>query len=801
MIRSFVSKLRNSPHTPAVCILLGANILFFFRLWFSTHILHGSGTDVVSFQYPMLEWARGEILSGHFPHWNPHIWGGHPFHAMGQAGLAYPPNWLLMLPGAFAWIKLSVAVHCLLGSLLAYALAFQLVRSGKATLSAASAAAVIAGLVYGYSGFAMGHAYAGHINLLASSAWVPGIWLGLWQLTRPNAKAWRSVVWLAVCVGMVLLAGSPQVLVTALLPGGLWTAGLLLSQAWVSRATGGLKFATGRFGLLALAVMLGLCLAAVQLLPMIRLLGWSARGGVEGQQLALSYSMPWSGAFGLAIPRLFGDPLGFWWAKASKWEFAAYCSLTALLLAVVAVVFRRRKAAWLAAIALFSFWLAVGGNGWLYPAVVKVLPFLAGFRVPARFVLSVILVLGLLASIGWAAVLDGRVERNRLLALGGVVLGIAALFLLAFSRSPAPGFWAGFVEEMARGEASAQAVTASALAVRFDLIKELLFAAATLGLFGLVAGNKKTILPGLTRWLPAVALVLLLWSSGHGMLKGSAPALYRVPQSAARLLEMAGDGQRLAYFEGRGWNKVMQMRRRNIGGYDPSLSANMNMFINAGQFGERGVVADKVWALWPTRRTHTPTKFWDIAGVKHVVTSQPGRFEKAAWQKQASDSVWDLYVNPRAAPLAYCPQKITAVQSLAEAARAMWARDFFTGKSAVLQGEAEAAGASCSASLVEGRAELLGFQVKASGPALLVVGSAHHPEWRCRVDGKESAAHATNLVDSGCFVPAGSHRVELVFTPVTFWWGLALSLLTMALLTAGSFVLTLRAKSRRNRDA
>ena len=801
MDSALFNRVRKSEHTPAVCFLAAVNLLFFFRLWFSTSILHGSGTDVVSFQYPMLEWARDELLAGRFPHWNPHIWGGHPFHAMGQAGLAYPVNWLLMLPGAFVWIKLSVAFHALLGSVLAYVLAYCVVREGDVAPRLASPAAVLAGVVYGYSGFVLFHAYAGHINLLASAAWVPGVWLGLWGLSRGD-RIWRWFVVLATSVAAIVLAGSPQVLIIALAPGGLWFAGLVVWNAVEADASRRLRLVLVSLGSAVGAVLVGLALAGVQLLPMLRLLSLSARGGVEGEGLALSYSMPWSGFWGLFVPRLWGDLGGVWWARISRWEFAGYVSLATALCGAVALFFERKRSLLLGFAGVVALWLAVGGNGALYPLLVKWLPFLGSFRVPGRFVLVVVLVSGVLGSVGVAQVLAGRVQHVRLGVLGGFVVGVAGVLLLAFMPEKTPGFWASYVGDMTEGQGGKGLVEACAGLVRRDLVREVLLGGALLSFLWAVASSERVRDCRWLRLLPALLVALLLWSSGHGLLSGGPPALYRVPDSAGKLLAVAGNRGRIAYFEDRGWNKVMQHGSYNIGGYDPSISASMNMFINAGHFGERGMAADKVWALWPTGRTHSPTKFWDIAGVGHVVTQHPGRFEKGAWRKVAGDGGWGLYQNPRAARIAYCPENVSAAPDRAGVARTMWSREFVTGESAVIMAEAiEPPASGCKVRKVGAEPARPAFDVEAKGRALVVVQSSHHPEWVCRVDGRDSPSLSTNLVSTGCFVEAGSHDLELVYRPVTFWWGLALTLLSLAGLTVGSAVFTLTAKFRRKRHA
>jgi len=801
-IAKSVKELTKSRHFLPVAMLVGCNLAFFGHLLFTRAIFHGSGTDLVSFQYQVLEYARQELLAGRFPLYTPYIYGGHPFHAMGQAGLTYPPNWLLYLPGTFVGMKLSVAIHAFIGSLLAYTLSLAVLAGAGHKSRNASAGALVTGILYGYGGFYMLHAYAGHINLLASAAWIPGVWLGFYGLGGGcGGRAARWVVTTAVCLAMIVLAGSPQVGYIAVLPGVFWFAiplvGLLRSNA------GGRGRQAGIHGLRLLgALALAAGLSAVQWLPMMELASWSARGGVEGSKLALSYSMPLSGAWNLLFPHFWGAADGIWWAKLSRWEFASYMGAAPILLGLMAVVLERRRALLLGAGALFCLLLAFGGNGFLYPWLAKVVPMLGSFRVPARFVLAAALFLGLLTGLGVATLLSGKFNRRAaaVAAWGFVVL--MGLFLLAMLRDPAPEFYRSYVGELSR---SPKAAEAAAALFRRDLLGELVLALCIAGLVLAAPGLKEGRLARVGRALPAFIVLLGLLGAGRGLMQGGSPGMYRLPTPAASLAAvMPGDG-RVVHFAARGWNKLLPRRRANIAGYDPSISAAMNMFINAGQFGEKGLEAKKTWALWPTPRTHTPSRFWDAAGVKYALVNRAQKFRKAGWTELDSRGNYKLLANPRAAPLWYCPSRVKVAGDVRASARAMLAPSFLPGTDTVIRAEGVAPGAAgqggCDVAPAEHSPEHMAFGVDAPADTVLVVGAAHYPGWQCRVDGEAAGpALPANLVSMACPVPAGTHEVELVFRSVTFRVGLALSIVVLIGLIAMVIVPTIVQRRRGGRD-
>jgi hypothetical protein len=76
--------------------------------------------------------------------------------------------------------------------------------------------------------------------------------------------------------------------------------------------------------------------------------------------------------------------------------------------------------------------------------------------------------------------------------------------------------------------------------------------------------------------------------------------------------------------------------------------------------------------------------------------------------------------------------------------------------------------------------ERVAVEVEALADGLLVVNDAFWPGWVARVDGRETAILAVDLVARGVVVPAGRHAVTMEYAPPAVSAGIALSLLGLA---------------------
>ncbi len=422
------------------------------------------GTPYLQFvPWRMAAWEA--LKSGQLPLWNPLVGMGAPLIANYQSALFYPPNWLqfaLAAVGGIGWLAwgqaLLVALHLAWAGWGTWLLARRL---GMGPL-----ARIVSGLAFSLCGYLV--ARAGFLSINAAVAWLPWILLasaaiapfprdGVGESRRPY---FLRILPLALCIGLQLLAGHAQ---TA------WYT-LLLLAAWVAFwgwRNGGWRTMAVSLVQLAAPVLIGTGLAAVQLLPTAEYLLQSQRSSAVDYTMAVNYSFwPWQ-LITLLAPDFFGNPAqGNYWVTANNyWEDAIYVGLLPAILAFSALIglFSRRSPAhqpkdkrligFLGSVILVAFLLALGKNTPIFPFLYHHVPTFALFQAPARFTLWAEFALALLAGLGvsaWRRPGGKGLYWTRLATAGAVAVSLGAglgwYFLrgvdVTFIRATAiAGFW------------------------------------------------------------------------------------------------------------------------------------------------------------------------------------------------------------------------------------------------------------------------------------------------------------------------------------------------------------------------
>jgi hypothetical protein len=400
------------------------------------------GTPLLQF-VPWQQLAADMWRSGHLPLWNPLVGCGAPLAANYQTGAFYPLNALHLLMRAEVALSWTVAIHLALTG-------WGMYRWGS-SIGLDKFPAFVGALALEGSGF-----------LVARAALFPSIaltfpWLAIWLWRGEvlmQSKRLHDALWLGLALGLGLLAGHAQ---TASY-GGLLLGAYVAFRA-LQEARGKLQIA----GLLVLSLVLGLGLAAVQLLPTAELLMASQRSTGVRDDFALTYSFwPWR-LITFAAPDFFGNPgrgahrgSARYWGYATYWEDAGYIGVFPLLLAVWAVIaavggtWRRSKArrvagyrlqverssfcelpstrsltAFWGSAALISLLLAFGKNTPVFPFLFRHLPGFDLFQAPARWLAVTSVAMAALAGIGahrWP-----RGHRGKRLGAFGATAGGALL--------------------------------------------------------------------------------------------------------------------------------------------------------------------------------------------------------------------------------------------------------------------------------------------------------------------------------------------------------------------------------------
>ena len=264
------------------------------------------------------------LAQGQLPLWNPQIFTGIPFLAAGQSSTFYPLSllfYVLPLETAYGWftalqIALAGANMYLLGRV----------------LRLRPLAALFSGVVFMFSGFLIVSVV--FTMFIAGAVWLPLLLAVIeFIIRKQEEKGVQSfhpipyVVAGAAIIGVMILAGHPELIYYTLLVAGAYSLVRLLA-AWrgmrregergrggdkgVARKQAGLRILKLALWLLVMA-LLGIAVGGVQLLPLIELLPLNFRQGSASYQQVIEWAWPDRHVLSFFVPDVFGNPSHHRW--------------------------------------------------------------------------------------------------------------------------------------------------------------------------------------------------------------------------------------------------------------------------------------------------------------------------------------------------------------------------------------------------------------------------------------------------------------------------------------------------------
>ncbi|HUS16990.1 MAG TPA: hypothetical protein VM536_18480, partial [Chloroflexia bacterium] len=376
--------------------------------------------SILTFE-PWLIYTATRLHAGSFPLWNPDNMLGAPFLGNMQSAIFYPLNWPAFLwPGGAvlvlrAWLKLVIAGVGM------YGLARTVFRVGPLP-------AALAAITFSLGAFQV--VWLLH-SLTNAAILLPSLWWATARLIEQPGP--RRGAALALLVAVTLVAGHPETAYHMALATGLFA---VVWTAETRRRRGADREpkshgAVGRswvvpLGAAAGAYVLGVLLAAIQLVPFAEYLGQSVAISARSDPNWEGFWLPGRFAWTMLTPDLFGNPAhGDWWAPGIIYNYNetnSYSGILPLLLAPLALGLRdrcqRRLALFLAAVGVLAAAVAYHVPG-IYQAAVQ----LTFLRTAAnhRLVLVVQFALALLGALGADALLREPARRRLAVILAGTV--------------------------------------------------------------------------------------------------------------------------------------------------------------------------------------------------------------------------------------------------------------------------------------------------------------------------------------------------------------------------------------------
>ena len=745
----------------------------------------GPYNDQYSTGYAFREWAAHQWKSlGHFPLWNPEIYGGMP-HVAGMHGdLFYPTAWLrLVLPTDVA-MNLGFVIHYVLAGLLTYLFLRRLRLSWTAS--------VVGGLAYQLSGVIGSYVSPGHDGKLFVTAMLPLGFIGLTLALRD--RRWVGYSLFALSVGLALLSPHPQMAQYYLFAAGIYA--LYLSFGEKSDVPLGTRFVP--LGIALAAVAVGVGIAAIQYLPFYAYIPFSPRDQSVIHDVAWSatYAIPWYHVPELVISRFTGESFnGTYWATNGVKLHSEYLGLSVIALAVLGVLTkeRRRFVSWFCAIGGLFLLVALGTSTPFFQLWWSVVPFVKSTRAPGMALFVVSFIVSVFAAFGAQRLLrgDGAKHITAWFVVGGLVAGLGLL-----------GAFGGMAESFAQGlQASTGIPYASAAVAGQNAVR----VGATINGFALIViagiglGIKRQRLPVVSASLLLVAVIGTdLWWNARTFWQ------YSDVQS-----ELFGEDDVKTFLANqpkplRVWSIATQSAPRGV--YPGSALMADDIAQWYGHHGNELHLFDVLNGrngLQLSFANEGHPNLLDLFAINYIIIdaasapdSVPG-FERALSNVTSSSGIPTVLLQ-RSSPVPYARLVPAAVKAERGQAVATILDQRFPGRQVVLldQGaevEPQPVGNSLPEPLdVQVQFDhwepgLMRMTIPGGAPAngYLVVAENYYRDWRATVDGQKVPVLAGNVTLITVPVQAGAREVELSFVSPEYQRGKAVMWLSLLLVTVG----------------
>ena len=732
--------------------------------------------------YPTLRYLGAALAQGDLPLWNPYHFGGHPSAADPQSLLFTPTmllfGWLVPEP-SMQLFDLVVFAHFLPGALAMVPL-FR--RRGWHP-----AGAVVAAIVFMLGGSAT--ARLQHTGMILSYGFFP---LALWLLEEAlDRRSYRFGALFAVTAA-VMTIGRDQVAFLC----ALTLIGVAVHR--VCTAPQPLAYFKSRFGVLAAMGAIGGALLAVPVILTMQFLATSTRPSF-GYGVAAMGSLPPESLATILFGNVFGSlrwtydywgpdwhslSEGTWTDRATNYLFIGTIPALFLLWHGVAGgrLFARE----------FRFFLVVGIAALFYalgrytPGFEVIFDYMPGVNLYRRPADATFLVnIALAFSVGYLVhryVADGLPKWDKA-TLGRLrlVLPMLAIALVAAAIASAmifavPG---GHVSPALR-----------------EIGAGLLAAALAMALLARVSG--------LSRWREVAALALIAATGGELVWRHAASALNAEPAERYAVFrqlppeqlqglqilkrELAerhaqGDYPRVEILGlGGPWqNASMVLELEDIIGYNPLRLADYERAVGPGENAE-----DPNLRRFPASFRGYKCRLAGLLGLEYLVldrpvTKLPRHFPRLTGAEvvYGTGRMWIYRLNT-SSPRAYVAHRLNAVDSEAILGEEELP-EFNRQTEALIDDESLpllrgryapiAAGSPdtprSEARIVSYERNSVVLEVDAREAGVLVLHDIHYPGWEASVDGERRPILRTNLLFRGVEVPAGRHRVEFHFRPLS----------------------------------
>lgn len=725
--------------------------------------------------YAFREFAATTLrAAGHFPLWNPYLFGGMPYIAAMHGDIFYPTFLLRMVMPTDVAMTWGFIIHVFLSGLFT----FGFLR----TLGYSFYGSLVGGIAYMMGGQIASYVSPGHDGKLFVSALFP---LALWILYR-GMRAGKNWSWgaFALIIGLCVLSPHPQLLQYTLLACGAYA--LFLAFSTLDGVRLPRAIAIRRLAAALGSVIVGLAIGAVQYLPVREYVPWSPRaGGLADYRLATSYAWNPEELLNVYLPE-FSGMLDNYWGRNLIHLHSDYVGAVVLVLAGAAFMGlrgdprRKHIIFWSVALLVSLLW-SLGSATPFYQIPYAIVPGTKYFRAPATIFFVGALAIALLACVGAERFLQRRITKRYLV---GWLIGAGVIAVLA-SVGGLSSMAESFVDERMfdrvlanRGALFAGAwrsffFVALVVSLGFALLRGRISSrAAAWVLAGLVAADLWTVERLYWTFSPP-AKVIYASDPIIEMLKAEPQPVrvlpFNVEPAHGRDVFLTGDA-------------LMTHRIRNSIGYHGNQLGRYNDLVGTNSRDNR-LFSPNVLQL-----TNTNYFLTDIPELPFIPNTT---LVKGPVRNAAGDTVYLYRLNAEnpyswVTPVAVkAPDDQVLATLLNPRFEVKRAALFDTSANVAVSEGLQALPAPLSITTSVRHYEPGRVQIDLSTPApqgsSLVVSENYYPGWKATVDGRPAAIGRADYTLIGVELPRGARSVELNFTSDSYARGKVITWIAIAL--------------------
>lgn len=711
--------------------------------------------DPVRQMYPWRFLAIETFKNGQWPLWNPYQAAGTSFLGQIFTAAFYPANllfWLFDFKFAWAW---QIFLQPVLVSIFTYLFLRNLKFSSLASL--------LGSIVFAYSSFLMMRLewnIVGH-----TAAWLPLILLAVDKLVEQFKKRWFFLF--VFSLALSVLAGYLQATIYIYL----LSFSYILFRLWEGKKLGSVKL----LRVFTFGFILSFLLVSFQVLPLLELLRLSSR--VSNSEAGAQFFLPWRHLIMFIAPDFFGSPAtGNYWGAFNYTEFCGYAGIFTLFLVALTVFGRQKKEIrfW-QMILLISFVFITPNPIARLPYQLRI-PFISSLT-PSRLIFLIDFSLAVLVAYGLDWLTKEKNQQKMRVSVGRVVSFLVRGYVLVILA-----FLAGFLFWPLWQK--------NALVSFRNLILPFGLLFANLFLVSIFLGIRKKRWRRLVLVLLIIVLIFDLLRQARKYNAFIEPELIFPTTKMIEFLQKQKEPFRfqktdVELFPG---NFQIMCGLEAIDGYDPFFNQRMAQLLSVGnslgtkylgQEFERDIfLGNHSSPIFETLNTKYILSLRDLSSELHLkLLMQEGKTK--------------LYENLRAGSRAFLVDKLIIEPDEKKTLSLMLKKDLYH---EVILEEEVVLSSIIDKTIKEEKVSVdypsvnkAVVNVTTPKEKVLVLTDSFYPGWKVMVGGQEREILRVDYNLRGVVIPAGKHLVEFIYDPLSFKFGLIVSLLTASGLLAFGF--------------